>query len=150
MLLEKLNKNSDSYTKAKEQYDHLEKPCSIQAINGQFDKEVVVNGEIDTTATVKSGESLSATTTGISAVDSLLASVVNFGRSQQEVASTTVASEVQSQATKVLMKLYLLVYQRQQKSLQQRFQAQQPTLVLPCQQVSSCNVTAVVFLIIKQ
>nr|WP_238336579.1 cell division site-positioning protein MapZ family protein [Streptococcus suis] len=94
VLLEKLDKNSDSYTKAKEQYDHLEKAiAAIQAINGQFDKEVVVNGEIDTTATVKSGESLSATTTGISAVDSLLASVVNFGRSQQEVASTTVASE---------------------------------------------------------
>ncbi len=94
MLLEKLDKNSDSYTKAKEQYDHLEKAiATIQAINGQFDKEVVVNGEIDTTATVKSGESLSATTTGISAVDSLLASVVNFGRSQQEVASATVASE---------------------------------------------------------
>ena len=94
VLLEKLDKNSDSYTKAKEQYDHLEKAiAAIQAINGQFDKEVVVNGEIDTTATVKSGESLSATTTGISAVDSLLASVVNFGRSQQEVASATVASE---------------------------------------------------------
>ncbi|WP_238145099.1 cell division site-positioning protein MapZ family protein, partial [Streptococcus suis] len=94
VLLEKLDKNSDSYTKAKEQYDYLEKAiAAIQAINGQFDKEVVVNGEIDTTATVKSGESLSATTTGISAVDSLLASVVNFGRSQQEVASATVASE---------------------------------------------------------
>ncbi|HEM3636518.1 TPA: hypothetical protein U1C44_002022 [Streptococcus suis] len=94
VLLEKLDKNSDSYTKAKEQYDHLEKAiAAIQVINGQFDKEVVVNGEIDTTATVKSGESLSATTTGISAVDSLLASVVNFGRSQQEVASATVASE---------------------------------------------------------
>ncbi|HEL2060458.1 TPA: hypothetical protein TY417_001774 [Streptococcus suis] len=94
VLLEKLDKNSDSYTKAKEQYDHLEKAiAAIQAINGQFDKEVVVNGEIDITATVKSGESLSATTTGISAVDSLLASVVNFGRSQQEVASATVASE---------------------------------------------------------
>ncbi|MBL1126742.1 hypothetical protein F9856_11530 [Streptococcus suis] len=94
VLLEKLDKNSDGYTKAKEQYDHLEKAiAAIQAINGQFDKEVVVNGEIDTTATVKSGESLSATTTGISAVDSLLASVVNFGRSQQEVASATVASE---------------------------------------------------------
>ncbi|HIH8004747.1 TPA: cell division site-positioning protein MapZ family protein [Streptococcus suis] len=92
VLLEKLDKNSDSYIKAKEQYDHLEKAiAAIQAINGQFDKEVVVNGEIDTTATVKSGESLSATTTGISAVDSLLASVVNFGRSQQEVASTTVS-----------------------------------------------------------
>ncbi|MDE1692608.1 cell division site-positioning protein MapZ family protein [Streptococcus suis] len=94
VLLEKLDKNSDSYTKAKEQYDRLEKAiAAIQAINDQFDKEVVVNGEIDTTATVKSGESLSATTTGISAVDSLLASVVNFGRSQQEVASATVASE---------------------------------------------------------
>ncbi|MEG3310633.1 cell division site-positioning protein MapZ family protein [Streptococcus sp. SS-4456] len=89
-LLDKMDKNSDSYKKAKEQYDNLEKAiAAIQAINGQFDKEVIVNGEIDTTATVKADASLSATNTGISSVDSLLASVVNFGRSQQEVAASS-------------------------------------------------------------
>ncbi|HEM4128935.1 TPA: hypothetical protein U1W61_000628 [Streptococcus suis] len=89
-LLDKMDKNSDSYKKAKEQYDNLEKAiAAIQAINGQFDKEVIVNGEIDTTATVKAEASLSATNTGISSVDSLLASVVNFGRSQQEVAASS-------------------------------------------------------------
>ncbi|MGV3080375.1 cell division site-positioning protein MapZ family protein [Streptococcus sp. 32226D021BW] len=89
-LLDKMDKNSDSYKKAKEQYDNLEKAITaMQAINGQFDKEVIVNGEIDTTATVKADASLSATNTGISSVDSLLASVVNFGRSQQEVAASS-------------------------------------------------------------
>ncbi|NQP34536.1 hypothetical protein HO921_09285 [Streptococcus suis] len=93
-LLDKLDKSSDSYKKAKEQYDALEKAITaIQATNAQFDKDVIVDGEIDTTATVKAGETLSATTTGISSVDALLASVVNFGRSQQEVASSTLETE---------------------------------------------------------
>lgn len=89
-LLDKIDTNSEAYNSAKEKYDNLEKAISaIQAINGQFDKEVIVNGEIDTTATVKAEASLSATNTGISSVDSLLASVVNFGRSQQEVAASS-------------------------------------------------------------
>ncbi|BCP56911.1 Mid-cell-anchored protein Z [Streptococcus parasuis] len=93
-LLDKLDKSSDSYKKTKEQYDALEKAITaIQATNAQFDKDVIVDGEIDTTATVKAGETLSATTTGISSVDALLASVVNFGRSQQEVASSTLETE---------------------------------------------------------
>lgn len=84
-LLDKLDKNSDSYKLVKEKYDNLEKAiAAVQAINGQFDKEVIVNGEIDQTATAKTEANLTATTTGISSVDSLLASVVNFGRSQQE------------------------------------------------------------------
>lgn len=96
-LLDKLDKNSDSYKLAKEKYDNLEKAiAAVQAINGQFDKEVIVNGEIDQTATAKTETNLTATTTGISSVDSLLASVVNFGRSQQEnaraAADTTVAT----------------------------------------------------------
>lgn len=99
-LLDKLDKSSDSYKKAKEQYDALEKAITaIQATNAQFDKDVVVDGEIDTTATVKAGETLSATTTGISSVDALLASVVNFGRSQQEVASSTVGTEASGVAS---------------------------------------------------
>lgn len=103
VLLDKMDKNSDSYKKAKEQYDNLEKAiAAIQAINGQFDKEVIVNGEIDTTATVKAEASLSATNTGISSVDSLLASVVNFGRSQQEVAaSSTEAVAAPAETTQV-------------------------------------------------
>lgn len=89
-LLEKLDKNSDNYKRAKEQYDTLEKAiAAIQTINSQFDKAVVSDGELDTTATVKTDATLSAIKTGISSVDSLLASVVNFGRSQQEKAQAT-------------------------------------------------------------
>ncbi|HEP1818894.1 TPA: hypothetical protein VB845_000691 [Streptococcus suis] len=96
-LLDKIDSNSDSYQTAKEKYDNLEKAiAAIQAINGQFDKEVIVDGEIDTTATAKADASLTATNTGISSVDSLLASVVNFGRSQQEVAA---GSAVTTEAT---------------------------------------------------
>lgn len=96
-LLDKIDTNSEAYKTAKEKYDNLEKAiAAIQAINGQFDKEVIVNGEIDTTATAKADASLSATNTGISSVDSLLASVVNFGRSQQEVA---VGSATTTEAT---------------------------------------------------
>ncbi len=97
--LDKLDKGSDSYKKAKEQYDTLEKAITaIQATNAQFDKDVIVDGEINTTSTVKAGETLSAITTGISSVDALLASVVNFGRSQQEVASS---STVETEASVV-------------------------------------------------
>lgn len=96
-LLDKIDTNSEVYNSAKEKYDNLEKAiAAIQAINGQFDKEVIVNGEIDTTATAKTDATLSATNTGISSVDSLLASVVNFGRSQQEVA---VGSATTTEAT---------------------------------------------------
>lgn len=99
-LLDKLDKSSDSYKKTKEQYDALEKAITaIQATNAQFDKDVIVDGKIDTTATVKAGETLSATTTGISSVDALLASVVNFGRSQQEVSSSAVDTEASSVAS---------------------------------------------------
>lgn len=102
-LLDKMDQNSESYKKAKEQYVKLEKAiAAIQTMNGQFDKEVIVNGEIDTTATAKADASLTATNTGISSVDSLLASVVNFGRSQQEVAAgSAVTTEATADSTQV-------------------------------------------------
>ncbi|HFI0635232.1 TPA: cell division site-positioning protein MapZ family protein [Streptococcus suis] len=93
-LLDALDKNSDAYKTAKEKYDQLEKAiAAVTELNNQFDKPVLVNGEIDTTATAKATANLVATTSGISSVDSVIASVVNFGRSQQENA-TTVASSV--------------------------------------------------------
>ncbi|HEM3702557.1 TPA: hypothetical protein U1D11_001061 [Streptococcus suis] len=93
-LLDALDKNSDTYKTAKEKYDQLEKAiAAVTELNNQFDKPVLVNGEIDTTATAKATANLVATTSGISSVDSVIASVVNFGRSQQENV-TTVASSV--------------------------------------------------------
>ena len=93
-LLDALDKNSDAYKTAKEKYDQLEKAiAAVTELNNQFDKPVLVNGEIDTTATAKATANLVATTSGMSSVDSVIASVVNFGRSQQENA-TTVASSV--------------------------------------------------------
>ncbi|MGQ7462114.1 cell division site-positioning protein MapZ family protein [Streptococcus suis] len=102
-LLNKIDSTSDSYQTTKEKYDNLEKAiAAIQAINGQFDKEVIVDGEIDTTATAKADASLTATNTGISSVDSILASVVNFGRSQQEVAAGSAATtETTADSTQV-------------------------------------------------
>lgn len=90
-ILDKMDPNSAAYKTAKAKYDALEKAIkAIQTLNGQFDKELIVNGELDTTATVKADASLTATATGLSGVDSLLASAVTFGQSQQ-TAATTVA-----------------------------------------------------------
>lgn len=89
-LLDKIDTTSDSYKTAKEQYDNLAKAIeAIQTLNGQFDKPILNDGELDTTATVKAGSTLAAVTTGISSVDSQLASAVNFGRSQLDQATAT-------------------------------------------------------------
>lgn len=62
---------------------------ATKALNEQFNKPVLVDGDIDTTATVKPGVSLTAASTGISTVSSALTAAVNFGRSQQEAATST-------------------------------------------------------------
>lgn len=82
--LEKLEKGA-SYQQAKGQYDKLAKAIeAIRTLNAQFDRPVVVNGELDTQAVAKDGVSLTAVTTGLSSVDSLLAAAVTQGRSQQD------------------------------------------------------------------
>lgn len=96
-LLDKLDKNADTYKQANEQYFNLEKSiAAVQEMNKLFDKDVIVDGEIDTKAVVKPDAQLSATTTGISSVDSLLASVVNYGRSQQEQAGQAPAAPAEN------------------------------------------------------
>ncbi len=100
-LLDKIDQSTDAYTVAKDQYDKFEKAiAAIQALNSQFDKPVVVDGEIDTTATANPGANLVATTTGLSSVDSQIASAVNFGLSQQASAAN-VAAPVDTQETSV-------------------------------------------------
>ncbi len=89
-LLDKMDTSSTAYKTAKAKYDTLEKAIkAIQTLNYQFDKELIVNGELDTTATVKSDASFTASTTGLSSVDALLTSAITFGQSQQTVATTT-------------------------------------------------------------
>ncbi|MGT2755344.1 cell division site-positioning protein MapZ family protein [Streptococcus ovis] len=81
--LEKIGSTAKGYGSAKAKYEALEKAIkAIQTINGQFDKSAIVNGELDTTATVKANATFTATTTGLSAVDALLTSAINFGRTQ--------------------------------------------------------------------
>ncbi|HFI0151014.1 TPA: cell division site-positioning protein MapZ family protein [Streptococcus suis] len=93
-ILDKMDSNGEAYKTAKAKYDTLEKAIkAIQTLNSQFDKELIVDGELDTTATVKSDASLTATTTGLSGVDSLLASAVTFGQSQQTTATAQVAAD---------------------------------------------------------
>lgn len=102
-LLDKLDTSSDAYKEAKTKYDNLEKAIqAIQALNSQFDQEVIVNGEVNTNATVKAGQALSAVATGISGVDSTIAAAVNFGASQQtatSVADTSTATTTTSQSS---------------------------------------------------
>lgn len=94
-VLDKMDSNSENYKTAKAKYDALEKAIkAIQTLNSQFDKELLVDGELDTTATVKSDENLTVTTTGLNGVDSLLASAVTFGQSQQTTATAQVAADV--------------------------------------------------------
>lgn len=92
-LLDKMDTSSTAYKEAKAKYDSLEKAIqAVEELNQQFDKPLIVDGVLDTTATAKSGANLAAVTTGLTAVDSLLASAVNFGRSQQESAATAASS----------------------------------------------------------
>lgn len=87
--LDKIGSKNKGYTAAKAKYDALEKAIkAIQDINKQFDKPAIVDGELDTTANVKPKASFTATTTGLSAVDTLLTSAINFGRTQEAPVSS--------------------------------------------------------------
>ncbi|TCD45900.1 hypothetical protein D3X11_05215 [Streptococcus sp. X16XC17] len=90
-LLDQLDKDSEGYKLAKEKYDSLEKAIkATQAVNGQFDKPILVDGELDTTATVKGDAKLEPATTGIGSVDAAVTSVINFAHSQQTQNQATV------------------------------------------------------------
>lgn len=89
---------TDDYDAAKAKVDKLKAAiAATEAINTQFDKPVLVNGEIDTTATAKPEADFSAASTGISSVDAALTAAANFGRSQQQ-AGTAQASPAPSDA----------------------------------------------------
>ncbi|MGT2755901.1 cell division site-positioning protein MapZ family protein [Streptococcus ovuberis] len=82
---------TDAYDAAKAKVDKLKAAiAATEALNAQFDKPVLVDGEIDTTATAKSEADFSAASTGLSSVDAALTAAANFGRSQQQ---TGVAQE---------------------------------------------------------
>lgn len=90
--LDKIGTSNEGYKAAKAKYDTLEKAIqAIQDINNQFDKPAIVDGELDTTATVKSGASFTAVTTGLSALDTLLTSAINLGRTQTPASSAAQA-----------------------------------------------------------
>ncbi|MER0122914.1 cell division site-positioning protein MapZ family protein [Streptococcus sp. ZJ93] len=92
-LLDKMDSKSADYKKAKEKYDHLEKAIqAVQATNQQFDKPIIVDGELDTTATAKADANFASTTTGIAGVDATVTAAINFGRSQQETPASSVVA----------------------------------------------------------
>ncbi|HEL2057935.1 TPA: hypothetical protein TY768_001105 [Streptococcus suis] len=100
VVLDKMDSSSDAYKEAKAKYDSLEKAiAATQAINSQFDKALIVDGELDTTATANSGASFTATATGISSVDATLTAAINFGQSQLENAATVASSSSQAAAS---------------------------------------------------
>lgn len=81
------------YDTAKAKVDKLKAAIeATNAVNDQFDKPVLVDGEIDTTATAKVEADFAASSTGITSVDAALTAAANFGRSQQS--SGTAASVV--------------------------------------------------------
>ena len=81
--LDKIGESNAGYKAAKAKYDVLEKAIqAIQEINSKFDKPAIVDGQLDITATVKPGVSFTSVSTGLSAVDTLLASAINMGRTQ--------------------------------------------------------------------
>lgn len=99
-LLAQLNPSSEEYKVAKAKFEALEKAIqALQAINNQFDKPLIVDGELDTTATVKAGENPVAVVTGISGVDATITSAINFARSQSEQSSSTGAVATNSGGT---------------------------------------------------
>lgn len=82
--LDNIGTSNAGYKTAKAKYDILAKAIqAIKAMNDKFDKPVIVDGELDTTATVKPGMSFEAVSTGLSAVDTLLTSAINMGRTQK-------------------------------------------------------------------
>ena len=86
--LDKIGESHDGYQAAKAKYDALEKAIqAIQDINSKFDKPAIVDGELDTTATVKEGVTFELVTTGLSTVDALIASAINMGRTQTPASS---------------------------------------------------------------
>ncbi|MBO4108202.1 cell division site-positioning protein MapZ family protein [Streptococcus suis] len=99
-ILDKMDSSSDAYKEAKAKYDSLEKAIeATKAINSQFDKALIVDGELDTTATANSSASFTATATGISSVDATLTAAINFGQSQLENAATVASSSSQAAAS---------------------------------------------------
>lgn len=97
--LDKIGTANPGYKTAKAKYDVLEKAIqSIKDINGKFDKPAIVNGELDTTAKVKSDASFESVSTGLSAVDTLLTSAINMGRTQKPADSQAASNQVQGQA----------------------------------------------------
>ncbi|MBF0787871.1 hypothetical protein IR123_08255 [Streptococcus sp. 19428wC2_LYSM12] len=87
-ILDQMDKKTAAYQTAKKKYDRLEAAIkAVQALNSQFDKPIIVDGDLDTTATVKAGENLTPATTGIAAVDTKITAAINLGRSQQTATS---------------------------------------------------------------
>ena len=94
--LDKIGTSKAGYKAAKAKYDVLEKAINaIKDINSKFDKPAIVDGELDTTANVKSGASFKTVSTGLSTLDTLLASAIKMGQTQKPASS---ASQAQGQS----------------------------------------------------
>ena len=94
--LDKIGTSKAGYKAAKAKYDVLEKAINaIKDINSKFDKPAIVDGELDTTANVKSGASFKTVSTGLSTLDALLASAIKMGQTQKPASS---ASQAQGQS----------------------------------------------------
>lgn len=81
---------TEDHEEAKAKFDKLKAAIeATQSVNNQFDKPVLVDGEVDTSANVKPDANFTSAATGIQSVDADLTSAINFGRSQQEGGQAT-------------------------------------------------------------
>ncbi|KXT77373.1 cell division site-positioning protein MapZ family protein [Streptococcus sp. DD13] len=99
-ILDKMDKNSEAYKTAKAKLDQLTSAIrATEKINQQFSGNLIVDGKLDTTVQVKSGADLSFSASGLTSVDNLLTSAVNFGKSQESVNNTPAAQTSVEQPT---------------------------------------------------
>ncbi|MGO3297686.1 MAG: cell division site-positioning protein MapZ family protein, partial [Pseudolactococcus laudensis] len=98
--LDKLKDQSD-YKTLKAKVDELKSEITaIKAMNGNFDKAIIIDGALDKTAQVREGVKLSYTATENTALNTLLKDAIAHGQAQQKAKeSTATASSAAASAS---------------------------------------------------
>ncbi|GFH39916.1 cell division site-positioning protein MapZ family protein [Lactococcus insecticola] len=92
-------KNQSNYKQKKAKVDALKAEiAATQALNAKFDKPAITDGELDKTATVKKGETISYTATENESLNTLLQAAVAQGQAQQKSAASSAVAASSSQA----------------------------------------------------
>lgn len=97
--LDKLKDQSD-YKTLKAKVDELKSEITaIKAMNGNFDKAIIIDGALDKTAQVREGVKLSYTATENTALNTLLKDAVAHGQAQQKANESTATASSSAAAS---------------------------------------------------